>query len=130
MTNRGEISTGRTTKIFDQTVVFEDCFTCGIPIAMTAYQKRQYDQHGMDIKCVLGHGTIRRETEVQRLQKELKATQDRLTQAETEKRSAELVADAAIKKRQRLEKRIEAGVCLHCHRSFQNLRRHMEGQHT
>ena len=129
MTNRAETNTGLATRIFDQTIVFKECFTCGIPIAMTVFQKRQFDEQGMTIQCVLGHGTMRRESEVQRLQRELKDTQDRLTQAETEKQSAERVVDAAIKKRQRLEKRVGAGVCLHCHRSFQNVRRHMDSQH-
>ena len=113
-----------------QMIVFHLCCTCGIPIAMTESQQRQYNENGMTITCVLGHGTVRRESDNLRLQRELRETQDKLASAETRQRTAMLTLDAEIKKRQRLERRVKAGVCPHCQRTFQNVARHMKSQHS
>ena len=94
-----------------QHVVFEECYTCGIPIAMTEGQKRAYDDDGMAVKCVLGHGTVRRRSEVQRLKEELAQAQDRISTLETEAVNGRGLLQAEAKKRTKLETRIRNGVC-------------------
>lgn len=118
-----------TTNIYQRTIVFEDCFTCGMPIAMTPNQKRQFDEQGMAIKCVLGHGTERRQSEVQKLQHQLRQSQDQLASVETAYRNLRGLLEATEKKASKLQKRLRNGVCPHCHRAFQQLARHMKSQH-
>ena len=128
MTNLVEYR-GRPHRIMEYPIVFEDCFTCGIPIAMTPAQLRQFDEKGMSIKCVLGHSTVRRETDNQRLQRELESAQSRVTRLETQVRNTEQMLDVETKARKTLVKRINAGVCPHCHRTFQQVARHMKSKH-
>ena len=123
-----------------RTIVFEECFTCGMPIAMTEDHLRQYNEEGMSISCVLGHGTVRRKSDNQKLRERLNEAQDEVTRLQTairnEREEARAQRYAAAKplaqeqnKRKRLERRIHNGVCPHCRRSFQNVQRHMARQH-
>ena len=112
-----------------QTLVFEDCFICGIAIAMTRDQRRQFNEKGLTITCVLGHRTMRRESDNQRLQRALERAQDRVTALETDRRNYQDILDVELKKRKKLESRVRDGVCPHCHRSFQNLKRHLASKH-
>ena len=57
--------------------MLEECFTCGIGIAMTESQQRAYDELGMTIRCVLGHRTVRRQSDVQRLTQQLSEQEKR-----------------------------------------------------
>ena len=110
--------------------VLAECFACGIPILMTKGQMRAFDNDGATITCVLGHQTIRRESEVQWLQKQLSQAQDRVSTLETEVVNQRGLLQAEAKKRKSLETRVRNGVCPHCQRSFQNVRRHIQSQHT
>ena len=112
-----------------QTVVFQTCVTCSMPIAMSEAQRRQYDESGLVITCVLGHQTVRRESDNQQLRRELREAQDATARAETARRAAEATLDSEIKKRRRQERRASNGVCVHCHRTFQQLARHMKSKH-
>jgi hypothetical protein len=60
-----------------------------------------------------------------RLSNQLTSVKDQLEAAE---RSRAALRGVATKAKKKLD-RVENGVCPHCHRSFQNLRRHIEGQH-
>ena len=107
-----------------------ECFTCGVGIAMTKSQQRAYDEGGMVITCVLGHQTVRCESDVQKITKELTHAQDRVATLETEVVNQRNLLQAETKKRKKLETRVNNGVCPHCRRSFQNLKRHMASQHA
>jgi len=86
--------------------------------------------------CPSGHSNFYTETEAQRLNKALVAERAAKERAEAE-------ADHQIRLRSiaerrvaatrgvvtRLKNRVARGVCPCCKRSFENLRRHMEGQH-
>lgn len=127
----------------DRTVAFEECFTCGIPIAMSTGQLRQFNEKGMTIYCVAGHETVRRKSDMQILEEKLQAAQDRVTVLETpvldERTETQTWKNAhenqgrrleqEEEKRKKLEQRIKNGVCPHCLRSFQNVQRHMARQH-
>ena len=111
-------------------LVLEECFTCGIGIAMTESQKRAYHELGMTIRCVLGHGTVRRKTEVQRLKDQLSEQKKRTAKLEGEIVGKDALLHIETKKRRSLERRVRNGVCPHCRRSFQNLKRHIASQHA
>lgn len=120
---------GRPTRILDYSVIFTDCFTCGVPIAMTPSQMRQFDEHGMTIYCVLGHKTVRRESDNQRLQRELREAQGLVARLETRVVNTEGLLTAETTRRRALEKRVNNGVCPHCRRTFRQLARHMKSKH-
>lgn len=120
---------GRTTRVYEQTITFIECYTCGLPVAVTRSQERQYDEHGLSVSCALGHHTVRRKSDNQELQEKLQQAQDRVGALETAQRNMDGLLDTERVKRTKLEKRIHNGVCPHCRRSFKNLQRHMSGQH-
>ena len=113
-----------------RTIVFEDCFTCGIPIAMTGGQLRRFNEDGMRIICVLGHATGRMKSDLMLAREELAQVQDELAESETALKNEKALHDATIKAKRKLQKRVENGVCPFCKRTFQNLQRHMTGKHS
>lgn len=117
------------TETLSRVVVFEECFTCGAPIAMSEGQQRQFHETGMTIRCVLGHGTVRRQSDLSIARAKLQEAQDRLARAETSLRNEQKAHGATRRAKQRLQDRVRNGVCPHCHRSFQNLKRHIASKH-
>lgn len=79
-----------------QELVLEQCFTCGIGIAMTGDQRRQFQQDGMVITCVLGHRTVRRKSENTRLREEL-------AQSRSDAKKLESMLDWEVKRRNERE---------------------------
>lgn len=105
------------------------CAECGISFGITRdyYDRRRAD--GQGFLCPAGHSNVYRETEVQRLRRELedeKAAKERAYQREKEALQRLSAARGQITK---ITKRIGCGVCPCCNRSFQNLRRHMDNKH-
>lgn len=87
--------------------------------------------------CPLGHQYFHAgETTEQQLQREraaadqrLAAMRDRVDRANRERDTAENRRRAEKAAKTRLKNRVDAGVCPCCNRTFQNLARHMKGQH-
>ena len=119
----------RATRIYENTVVFGECYTCGLPVAMTKYQRREYDECGATMWCSQGHQTVRTEPELTKAKRQLKEAQDKTTKAETQRDDYMNLMDVEVKKRLKVERRIKAGVCPECRRTFQNVHRHMASQH-
>lgn len=105
------------------------CYACGNPIALTAQWQRACKEEGKTFYCPMGHGQIYRNSEVQVLTKKLAASQELVTRLETRILNSEAMFTVEAKKRQRLEKRVNNGVCIHCNRTFQQLARHMKARH-
>jgi hypothetical protein len=110
------------------TLVVTRCW-CGlshaIPSDLYEQAKRRKD---VVVYCPLGHTWIFRDTDeerIKRLDRRLEATRD-LLRAEERSHSATRGHLTRAKKR---ERRVAAGVCPCCNRSFANLARHMAGQH-
>lgn len=129
MTNLIVMDGIKTSRIYEQVVVFGDCYTCGLPIAMTRSQRRQFDEHGATMWCSQGHQTVRMESDVQKLERQLKEAQDRTTSTETQRDNYIKLLDVEVNNRRKLEKRSNAGVCSKCHRTFRNVQRHMVNKH-
>lgn len=117
------------------------CANCGVSFALTSdfIQRRRNDNK--DFYCPSGHVNAYREDMLDRLKEE----NDRLrSQVESERHRREAAAklhDTAIKgerikrgkaeaKVARIETRVNAGVCPHCQRTFQQLARHMQTKHA
>ena len=63
------------------------------------------------------------------LRRRLRQAEARETHERDQREAAERSLAAQRGVTTKLRKQIAAGVCPCCHRSFQNLRRHMDGQH-
>jgi hypothetical protein len=117
-------------------LVDEDCVTCGTPFAWpkALYDARQRDGHSF--YCPNGHSMCYGPGEAARLRKLLDEANNRNTQLAQQVRDAQIgeqdalgVALRAEKEAKRVRRRLQAGVCSCCNRTFQNLARHMATKH-
>lgn len=124
-----------TTLTYSGELTVTQCW-CGlghaVPVTLLAEKKRT----GGQIFCPLGHSGVFKGSENDRLKQQLRDAEARLTHArderdwERERRHSTERSLAATKGvLTRTKKRIAAGVCPCCHRTFQQLGRHMAGQH-
>jgi len=111
-------------------LVVKECPTCGIFYAVPSRFDSEHQERGGSWYCPNGHSLHYVETEVMRLKQVL-------DQREAELESVHIRLDGALqeittKKREvtRLKNRVKAGVCIECHRHFENLERHMKTKHT
>lgn len=119
------------------TFEIETCCRCGMQFAVTSeFRQRRRDDHG-DFYCPSGHGQhytgksdAQKERErADRLSAALDRAERRAANAEENTR-IERVSHAATKGQlTKTRKRIANGVCPCCHRSFANVKRHMDSQH-
>lgn len=112
------------------------CGECGVLFGapQKLFAARRCD--GQVFYCPNGHARVFRESEADRLRRELERERDRranlrsrLDQTEASLRAARGAATRARNERDRDRRRIAAGVCPCCKRSFANLRRHMTAKH-
>ncbi len=112
------------------TLYVQECVNCGVSFGMP---KRLHDnrrEEGGDFYCPHGHVMAYRETEIMRLKRQLARKQELLEKSRTELRASRLQASAQKGVATRLRKRVAAGVCPCCNRTFKQLERHMKTQHT
>lgn len=116
----------------------EECCRCGITFAMPADFKRGcLDNPGRAFYCPAGHAQhYAGKTEAQqqkeradKLARQLDAARAQVVAAEDQAAAAERSARALRAVNTRTRRRIAAGVCPCCRRSFQDLGRHMSSQH-
>jgi ATPase subunit of ABC transporter with duplicated ATPase domains len=113
----------------------EVCCNCGVEFASPVIAIRRND--GKSFYCPNGHSQSYRETEATKLQKQLDQERQKREQAERETEWAKAEARTArtqeTKAKNKLKKvvtRVNAGVCPHCNRTFQQLARHMQSKHS
>jgi len=99
------------------------CCSCGIVFAMPEPLMTKLRQNGEWFYCPNGHRQHFAQSEADRL---------RVLLEEANRSKTQLAEDYAKLQREhrRLTKRITAGVCPCCNRTFQNLARHMKSQHA
>jgi hypothetical protein len=123
---------------YEETVVLETmtCCNCGMTFAMPERYLRKLREQGDAFYCPAGHGQHFRDSEVARLKKEVAAAQRqteqykgwyKAEQGDHEHTRNRLRATKGVLTK--TKKRVAAGVCPCCNRSFQDLARHMAGQH-
>lgn len=129
---------GKTLTYFNEQLIIETCFECAMPFAMSATFRDKRLRDGKTFHCPAGHlqHYTRRKEREQELEDQLRRAKDSESfyrnQAMRNRQEAnhERRSKAAYKGHlTRIKKRIANGVCPCCRRSFQNVQRHMEGQH-
>lgn len=105
------------------------CYKCNMPFAVPTETKWRWQTSGGTFYCPAGHGQVYKTTENERLQNEVTRLNKRLQWELTNSRHLEASLRSQKAAKTKLKKRIANGVCPCCHRSFVNLKRHMETQH-
>lgn len=108
------------------TLVQVNCGHCGGTYAINERYKQQRNEQGGGwhcpyCECSWGYFT----SENQRLKKELEDSKNQLRASKCETLSERNLRESAEKKL----RRVDAGVCPHCRRTFTNLARHMACKH-
>jgi len=113
-----------------------DCVTCAVIFAIPERLHRARRKDGQGFYCPNGHMMSWRETDTDRLRKQLET--EKRNRAHFEQRWRESEDDLVNEKRSKAaikgqltktKKRVANGVCPCCNRTFVNLARHMQGQH-
>lgn len=118
------------TMTYTGTLVILGCGSCHVRFAVPSDFDRRGRQYNLNVWCpCCGHGMCYGEEEVAKLRAALAREEGRSAsfRADAEKAEARRRAEKAAKTK--LKKRIAGGVCPCCKRTFQNLQRHMAGQH-
>lgn len=109
---------------------------CGTPFALPKELLKAARGSGHTIYCPHGHSVAWKETEETRLRRERDRLKQEQARLEDEKRWAEerasvasVRADKAERKVKKLTKRVAAGTCPCCQRTFSNMAEHMKHQH-
>lgn len=120
-----------------QLLVVMDCPTCYVLFALPKRMAADHRRDGGSFYCPSGHSMSYTKTELERVRAELEKAQRAAIDAREERDNAERTAAIArttakreTTRRKNLQKRATAGVCLLCHRSFEQLRRHMASKHA
>lgn len=106
-----------------------ECGECGILFCVPDGWHRERKERGTGWTCPNGHGRVYRETDVQRLKRELAAKEEQLRFEQERVARAERQLTSARGQLTRVKNRVRNGVCPCCNRTFQNLMRHMASQH-
>lgn len=110
-------------------IVHIHCGGCGVDYGLERRYLEDHKATGDGFNCPNGCNRCYRETTADVLKKQLsreRAAHDQ-TRADRDHKEAQRRAEKAAKTR--LKKRVAAGVCPCCKRTFVNLGRHMSGQH-
>ncbi len=108
-----------------------NCGACGGTYAINERYRQERANKGESWTCPYcktGWG-YSGNSENERLKRELEAERERKLQALSRANVAEEAARKAEKAKKRLDKRIRAGVCPCCHRTFSQLAAHMKTMH-
>lgn len=106
-----------------------ECGECGTHFAMTALMLRNRREDGATFYCPLGHGRLYRETEVQKLKRQLDQKEKDLEWARAQRARSDKQVISMKGQVTKIKNRVGNGVCPCCNRTFQNLNRHMSHKH-
>lgn len=121
---------------FNQKLHTLTCCSCGITFAVPTYWRQQRLDDKAWFYCPNGHPQHFTESEIDRLKKELEQQKrsvewwkNSAASKESQLKGANIQLGKVKAKLHRTERRIANGVCPCCHRSFQNVMRHMKTKH-
>ena len=109
---------------YTETLTVCHCW-CGIALAIPQNLYRVAHESPKDIYCPLGHVFVWGDTFEEKLKKEKQRHEATRHLLAAEERSHSATRGQITK----LKKRVHAGVCPCCNRSFQNVARHMKTKH-
>lgn len=117
--------------VYSGDLITETCYSCGILFAFPVEWRKNRLNDKATWYCPNGHQQhYTGPTEADTLRAEV-AKQKRATDAALDRLNAEKAAhEVTEKERRRIVKRVEAGVCIHCNRTFTNLAKHMNSAHV
>lgn len=109
----------------------EICCSCGMPFAITAhFQKNRLNDH-KSFYCPAGHAQhYTGKSEEQKLKERLERERSIREAAEARANKAESQHKQIAKAHTKMRNRVMNGVCPCCNRTFQNLMKHMQSQHS
>lgn len=118
-------------------LVSEICYHCGIEFGVPAqYQKTCMADSKKTFYCPNGHGQVYRESEADKLRRELNIAKQQAARRDDEIRQINEAAAWAKKQAAsfrgvatKLKKRVKAGTCPCCNRTFSALAQHIATQH-
>jgi len=105
------------------------CPVCGITYGAPDEFVKAQRRDGGKVYCCRGHELGWDETEAQRLRKRLATAEATATHYRDQAEAAERSRRAIKGHLTRVKRRVAAGVCPCCNRTFKDLGRHMAGQH-
>lgn len=114
-----------------------ECGNCGIAYAVPETWRMEKKRNRSTWYCPNGHPRVYNKSEADRLRakldeqiRETTRQAERAAAAERAEQAAVTREQKVVKELRRVRKRVEAGVCLCCNRTFQNLARHMATKHA
>lgn len=129
---------GGTINTWGDTLVVKQCGECGIMFAMPERFDAECQKRGpsQSFYCPNGHCRVYRETEAERLKKQVVALNARIDQKDAAIRTEREQRYATERSLQatkgvvtRIKRRAAKGVCPCCNRTFSQLERHMATKH-
>lgn len=105
------------------------CGGCGMVWAMPEFFRLERQKTGQSWFCPRGCERANKETEAEKLLKQLTASKTETLRQTQLKIEAELAREESIRKLKRVERRARAALCPCCNRSFSNLQRHLQTKH-
>lgn len=106
-----------------------DCPLCGIYFAIPASRYRHLQELGGNFWCPNGHQLHFGDNRADRLERTVKSLSERLANSFDELDRQRLVTKRIRQTQEKNRRRINAGVCPHCRRSFRALARHIKTKH-
>lgn len=110
-------------------LVDESCVSCGTPYAVEATLWQKLKDYGGRFYCPNGHSQSYTTPELQKAQQRIKSLEAWSKTQENQIQQEKYQHAATKGKLTKFKNRVAAGVCPCCNRTFQNLQRHMTGQH-
>jgi hypothetical protein len=118
-------------------MVTEECYSCHVLFAMPSdLKERALKDRSISFYCPNGHGQHYIADKIKTLESQLQREREEKQRIDEARRDAVLERDHHWTERKKLRtrhhnlrKRIQSGVCPCCHRTFENVSRHMQSKH-
>jgi NMD protein affecting ribosome stability and mRNA decay len=119
------------TLTFQQQLETTSCADCGIAFAVPDWFDRERRNTHRTFWCPNGHSlSYEGKNEAERERERRIRAEARAARAEDQAETAERRRRAEKGAKTRVLNRVKNGVCPFCHRSFEDLQRHMDSKHT
>jgi NMD protein affecting ribosome stability and mRNA decay len=105
------------------------CGKCGITFNVPEYWRAEKQRTGDSWFCPNGHCRVYSESDAEKYRKLLEQEKQRHLKTLSRLNEAEAAEQKITKELSRVKKRVHAGVCPCCNRTFQQLARHMKNKH-
>lgn len=105
------------------------CGNCGMVFWVAQHWLKEKRDTGGEFHCPNGHTRVFKESETDRLRKQLAAKEEELARERTRSEQKDRTNAALRGQVTKIKTRVQHGVCPCCNRTFQQLARHMATKH-